>query len=1065
MSEEESIQQPKQRKFHKTRKILGVSAGVLIEGFLILVMLIVLAGSVLIYKISKNDLDVAFVKKHLEETINEEIAPYHISMGAFKVDWPNIFERPAVLISKLSFLNSENESLVSLDDLSFSFSRSKILVGKFLPREVRAEGLDLHFVRFPDGSVQLGFVTGPSYVLYDGTSKGESREFTSLDDIYQENLAPLFDTGFLKGLQTFEVSNSSVVFEDLQKEYALSFPKVNASLKPRNKKLMLEVELEIKDGAEREFLRTDTSYDSRFKELDIAVKAQNFNPFLWASLFELEEINAAKSAMKIDAEMAFGFDDLFNLQSAEVQTSSHQGHLDIPVLYDHLFEFDDLSVNGFFNRQTLTFDLRESYLAAYGLRLDLEGNIPVFSQSATNYKIPLRVKSAEFTVPIAEEAFPDKHEEKPIYSWLTKRLGTGTIRDFDMELVLEAYKDEAGAWDGDLAKLYGSFSFENLNADYKAPMLPLSQATGKAVIDSGPDKMTITAENGKFEDINLSDIKINIVDLLADKKSTVDLDFKASGPFKSYLHYLSKDPINIYEQIEFDPKAVEGNADMHIKLRAQTKEDLPLEEIFIDIEGTVTDAVIPKLVKGLDVSTKKADFSLKDGLMKASGAGRLSGRDGTFTWQQYIKSQGKPFKMKVDANLVSDVNLRRHFGVDIEDFVSGPAGLDLVYTSYRDETADLALTADLKSAQLHFDPLGYHKPSGREGKASLKAKLKNDNVQVIEGLNVSAPDLSIKNARLDFSRDGHLKKGVFNQNRIGATTARLDMTYDTPQRMTLKIKGETLDARPMLARQKQQEERGPQIRAYVDAKQILTHESQKIAPGKVYVTVLENGDISQFEVDGKIGDGQVYVRYKPGPDGSPNLRAEFGDAGAALRALGFYENVQGGTMIVTGTSSDPTWKGNVSGGFLMQNFSVRKAPVLAKLINAMSLPGLGQLLGNDGVVFSKLTADFKWNARPQGALITVRDGRTSGSELGLTFEGSIDRSNSTINMEGTIVPVSTLNKLIGGIPLLGPIITGGTGSLIAATYKIKGPYDTAEVRINPLSALAPGIVRRILFED
>ena len=131
----------------------------------------------------------------------------------------------------------------------------------------------------------------------------------------------------------------------------------------------------------------------------------------------------------------------------------------------------------------------------------------------------------------------------------------------------------------------------------------------------------------------------------------------------------------------------------------------------------------------------------------------------------------------------------------------------------------------------------------------------------------------------------------------------------------------------------------------------------------------------------------------------------------------------------------------------------------------MSLPGLGQLLNNDGVVFSKMGANFKWTSRPEGSIITVRDGRTSGSELGLTFEGYIDRATKTINLEGTLVPASTLNNLIGDIPLLGPIITGGTGALIAATYQIKGPYKDTEVRINPLSALAPGIIRKILFED
>lgn len=1065
MSEEKSIKQPKKRKFHKTRKACGVSFAFLMEIFLICLMLVILAGGVLIYKLSKDELDIEFAKRHLEETINEEIAPYHIETGAFEINWPNIFERPTFFIRQFSFLNENNEALLTLEDLSFTFSRSRIFLGEFLPRRVKAKGLDLHFVKFSDGSIQLGFVAGPSYMLFDGKGGGERGEFTSLDDIYQNHFAPLFEDGFLRGLREMNIEDSSIVFEDIGKDYALSFPRVDASLKPMTDRLQLDVELEIKDGIERDFFSTKTVYNSKFKELGIAVRTKNFNPFLWASLFEMEEINAEKSKIEIDADMQFGFDDQFNLQTAEVQTDSREGYIDVPVLYDHPFEFKHLSLNGFFNRQSLTFDLKESYLDAYGLRILLDSNLPIFSKSAKEYTIPIRIKSEEFTMPLQEKAFPDKHEDKPIYLWLTERISKGTVRNFDMELVLELLKDDTGKWDGDLSKLIGSFSFEDLTADYKAPMIPITGTSGKAEIDSGPDKMTITASGGKFENIDLSEIQIDIVDLLADKKSTVSLDFKAKGPFQGYLNYLSKDPINIYDKIDFDPKAVEGNADLHAKLRFQTKEDLPFEEIFIDIEGTFANALIPKLVNGLDVSADKAEFSLKEGLMKASGAGKLSGREGTYTWQQYIMSEGKPFKMKVDANLVSDVNLRRHFGVDIEDYLTGPAALDLIYTSYRAETADLAVTANLKPSQLHFDILGYHKPSGQDATASLNAKLKNNNVQSISDLNITAPELSIQNARLDFV-GGDLKRGVFSQNRIGATNARLDLTYDTAKHITLKIEGDTFDARTLLSGEKTQEDySGPAIRTYMDVKEILTHEDQRVAPGKVYMTMLENGDINQFEMDGQAGNGKVYIRYKPGPDGSPSLQAEFGDAGAALKTFGMYQNARGGTLIITGTSSDPTWKGNVSGHYLMQNFAVRDAPVLAKLINAMSLPGLGQLLNNDGVVFSKLRANFQWNSRPEGAIIAVRDGRTSGSELGLTFEGFIDRSNNSINMEGTIVPVSTLNNLIGDIPLLGPVITGGTGALIAATYKIKGPYQTAEVRINPLSALAPGVIRKILFED
>ena len=98
-------------------------------------------------------------------------------------------------------------------------------------------------------------------------------------------------------------------------------------------------------------------------------------------------------------------------------------------------------------------------------------------------------------------------------------------------------------------------------------------------------------------------------------------------------------------------------------------------------------------------------------------------------------------------------------------------------------------------------------------------------------------------------------------------------------------------------------------------------------------------------------------------------------------------------------------------------------------------------------------------------MIVLKDGRTSGNSLGLTFDGTFDNAAQTLDVAGTVIPLSGINKAIGSIPLVGDILTGGTGSLFAATYTMKGKAAEAEVSVNPLSVLTPGILRRILFEE
>ena len=92
------------------------------------------------------------------------------------------------------------------------------------------------------------------------------------------------------------------------------------------------------------------------------------------------------------------------------------------------------------------------------------------------------------------------------------------------------------------------------------------------------------------------------------------------------------------------------------------------------------------------------------------------------------------------------------------------------------------------------------------------------------------------------------------------------------------------------------------------------------------------------------------------------------------------------------------------------------------------------------------------------------DGRTSGGSLGLTFAGDINKTEDTIHLSGTVVPASTLNSFFSSIPIFGPILSGGSGSIFAATYKMTGKASDPKTNVNALSVLAPGFLRRVLFE-
>ena len=83
----------------------------------------------------------------------------------------------------------------------------------------------------------------------------------------------------------------------------------------------------------------------------------------------------------------------------------------------------------------------------------------------------------------------------------------------------------------------------------------------------------------------------------------------------------------------------------------------------------------------------------------------------------------------------------------------------------------------------------------------------------------------------------------------------------------------------------------------------------------------------------------------------------------------------------------------------------------------------------------------------------------SGPALGVTSKGKLDFVKDEVDLEGVIIPANTVNSLLGRIPLVGDVLFGP--GLFAATYTAKGPQKDPQVSINALSAIAPGVLRKL----
>jgi hypothetical protein len=80
--------------------------------------------------------------------------------------------------------------------------------------------------------------------------------------------------------------------------------------------------------------------------------------------------------------------------------------------------------------------------------------------------------------------------------------------------------------------------------------------------------------------------------------------------------------------------------------------------------------------------------------------------------------------------------------------------------------------------------------------------------------------------------------------------------------------------------------------------------------------------------------------------------------------------------------------------------------------------------------------------------------------IGATVDGYIDYTRNDVRMRGTFVPLYGLNNMFGQIPIFGLFLGGSNEGLLGVTYEVVGPPNAPVLRVNPISAVAPGLLRK-----
>ncbi|WP_425601285.1 DUF3971 domain-containing protein [Bradyrhizobium ontarionense] len=566
--------------------------------------------------------------------------------------------------------------------------------------------------------------------------------------------------------------------------------------------------------------------------------------------------------------------------------------------------------------------------------------------------------------------------------------------------------------------------------------------------------------------LNFSDVVFEVPDM-APKPSPSRVRMRVDGQVAAAAEILSSDRLNDLSSMPIDPNQTKGTFQASVNLALPVKGELTKADTNYTVTADLNGFAADKLVMSQKLEANTLKIVANNSGYQVKGDVKINGQPATLDYR-------KPAEGDADIKMqaILDDASRARLGMDLGTAITGnvPLKLNGKIAGSSDRDSRIGVEADL--TQLRLDNLlpGWVKNPGKAGKATFNVVAKQQSTR-FEDINIEGGGVAIKGS-LEVDQNGDL----MNANFPTYSPSEGDKTQLKAERgpdgvLKLSMRGDVFDGRGFLksaisGTNKDAEKNKARSNLDFDAEVKLgavagfNGEALRSVDAKLS---RRGGAFKSFNLTGKVGrDTPVTADLRVGreaPSSDPRVRRQgreviflvTSDAGALLRFSDTYSKMAGGELelAMEPPTADP---GPKEGLAVVRNFTVRGEQALDRAASG-AVQGASQ-----GIAFTMLRAEFT----RQNGLLSFREGIVKGPTLGLTIEGSIDYNANQVRASGTIVPLYGLNNMFNQIPIVGLFLGGSNEGLFGVTYEVVGTPSQPVVRINPISAMLPGVTRKIM---
>lgn len=954
-----------------------------------------------------------------------------------------------IRVRGVTVIDKQGRVIASVPEAAINLSGRALLAGLVAPTRIDVIGAKLALVRTEDGALRLQDDGKKEPATEDKKeAEAEGGGQASLVAILIEDLSRPPDPDRVAGyLRQVNLLDAEVDIRDVRTGSVWRAPQAQFSATRDAAGVLAEMSLRVDLGGRISRLEATGQYQTANGTIDLVATIADFELETLGMVDpELTRLGALKVPFAgiLNARM----DTAGRLKALSFDLTGGAGRLIDKEFYPGGITVRQMRLRGRAPDGLDSVQIEQATVDFGGPRLQLSGRL---DQLRSAPKVKANIVLTDVATNELRRLWPQGVARNP-RAWITENLANGKVEEARWEIAISAPTPDFA--DIAVEKIDGRLRFSGVSVTYLAPMPPVRDVVGSATMNA--DRMDIAITGGGLGNLRVSESKIAITDFSA-KDQIASIEVVVGGPLVETLRLADQKPLGFLAKIGMTPEDFSGDAATRLALKFPLLNNLKVEQLNVSAAAKANAVRMRNAVLGKDIEDGTLTLRLDDKGMDLAGQVTLVGSRGdvelarTFQTNAAIVSQTK-------AKIRLDSAQRAALGFDFRPYADGPVAIDLVMIEQRNKRSDVTLKLGLDGTALTLAALDWQKPAGTKAAAQMQLRLVEQKLREIAGVQVSADGLDLR-GKAQLAADGKtLTRFDIDRALVGLTDVK-GVIQRGGEGWAVDVSGPSFDFGAILRDKSPTSEDRPALAIKADIDRVYMSragaldrvglEARRV--GERWHTVRFRGETEKKGV----APNQVRVSLET-VAARQTLEATADDGGALLKIFDVTPNFVGGTLKITGKTDNTLPAQPMAGKIEMSEFRVVKAPLLARVLSVALLTGIGDALRGEGINFSQLNGDYVFNDQ----VLEIKDGRASGSAIGITAKGKVDLGKDLIDVAGTLVPAYAVNSLLGRIPLVGDILVPERGGgLFAANYAVSGPIDDPKVSVNPLSTIAPGFLR------